>query len=79
MASVIAKEAHSLGYLDSADSVRSMTLEEANNVIPHGAVVLGTNGQGTASRARKLLGWQPAGEDFQKGVWNTIIAEAAQL
>ncbi|KAJ5753481.1 uncharacterized protein N7511_007634 [Penicillium nucicola] len=79
VASVIAKEAHSLGYIDSADSVRSMTLDEANDVIPHGAVVLGTNGQGMASRAKKLLGWHPTGENFEKGVRNTLIAEAAQL
>ncbi|KAJ5201137.1 hypothetical protein N7449_005940 [Penicillium cf. viridicatum] len=79
IALVIAKEAHSLGYIDSPDSVKSMNLDEANVVIPHGSVFLGTNGQGQASRARKLLGWQPDGESFQDTVRETIIAEAAQL
>lgn len=79
VASVIAKEAHSLGYIDSPDSVQSMNLEEANVVIPNGSVFLGTNGQGRASRARKLLGWQPDGETFQNAVRETIIAEAARL
>ena len=76
---MIAKEAHSLGYIDSPDSVKSMNLDEANVVIPHGSVFLGTNGQGQASRARKLLGWQPDGESFNDTVRETIIAEAAQL
>ncbi|KAJ5699413.1 hypothetical protein N7536_002426 [Penicillium majusculum] len=79
IALVIAKEAHSLGYIDSPDSVKSMNLDEANVVIPHGSVFLGTNGQGQASRARKLLGWQPDGENFHDTVRETIIAEAAQL
>ncbi|KAJ5471608.1 hypothetical protein N7530_008965 [Penicillium desertorum] len=79
IASVIAKEAHSLGYIDSPDSVKSMNLEESNVVIPNGSVFLGTNGQGRASRAKKLLGWQPDGESFQSAVRETIIAEAAQL
>ncbi|KAJ5847351.1 hypothetical protein N7455_011308 [Penicillium solitum] len=79
IALVIAKEAHSLGYIDSPDSVKSMNLDEANVVIPHGSVFLGTNGQGQASRARKLLGWQPDGESFHDTVRETIIAEAAQL
>ncbi|CAI7671291.1 unnamed protein product [Penicillium discolor] len=79
IALVIAKEAHSLGYIDSPDSVKSMNLDEANVVIPHGSVFLGTNGQGQASRARKLLGWQPDGENFYDTVRETIIAEAAQL
>ncbi|KAF7528333.1 hypothetical protein PCG10_000941 [Penicillium crustosum] len=79
IASVIAKEAHSLGYIDSPDSVKSMNLDEANVVIPHGSVFLGTNGQGKASRARKLLGWQPDGESFPDTVRETIIAEAARL
>lgn len=79
VALVIAKEAHSLGYIDSPDSVQSMNLDEANVVIPNGAVFLGTNGQGRASRARKLLGWQPDGESFQSATRETIITEAAQL
>ncbi|KAJ5784005.1 uncharacterized protein N7518_009682 [Penicillium psychrosexuale] len=79
VALVIAKEAHSLGYIDSPDSVQSMNLDEANVVIPNGAVFLGTNGQGRASRARKLLGWQPDGESFHSATRETIIAEAAQL
>lgn len=79
IASMIAKEAHSLGYIDSPDSVKSMNLEESNAVIPNGSVFLGTNGQGRASRAKKLLGWQPDGESFQSAVRETIIAEAAQL
>ncbi|KAJ5972970.1 NAD-dependent epimerase/dehydratase [Penicillium vulpinum] len=79
IALVIAKEGHSLGYIDSPDSVRSMDLDEANEVIPHGIVFLGTNGQGRALRARTLLGWEPHGESFQKAARETIIAEAAQL
>ncbi|KAI2671833.1 hypothetical protein CBS147355_8476 [Penicillium roqueforti] len=79
VALVIAKEAYSLGYIDSPDSVQSMNLDEANVVIPNGAVFLGTNGQGRASRARKLLGWQPDGESFHSATRETIIAEAAQL
>ncbi|KAJ5933131.1 hypothetical protein N7516_007620 [Penicillium verrucosum] len=79
IALMIAKEAHGLGYIDSPDSVKSMNLDEANVVIPHGSVFLGTNGQGQASRARKLLGWEPNGESFHDTVRETIIAEAAQL
>ncbi|KAJ5780222.1 hypothetical protein N7457_005382 [Penicillium paradoxum] len=61
IASVIAKEAHSLGYIDSPNAVRSMNLDEANKVIPGGNAFLSTNGQGPALWARKLLGWQPDG------------------
>jgi hypothetical protein len=56
-----------------------MDLDEANAVIPNGIVFLGTNGQGQALRARKLVGWQPEGESFQQGVRETIIAEAVHL
>ncbi|KAJ5519357.1 NAD-dependent epimerase/dehydratase [Penicillium expansum] len=79
IALLIAKEAHSLGYIDSPDAVKSMNLDEANVVIPHGSAFLGTNGQGQASRGRKLLGWQPDGESFQNAVREAIIAEAAHL
>lgn len=56
-----------------------MDLDEANKVIPNGTVFLGTNGQGRASRAKKLLGWEPNGHNFAKAVRETIIAEAARL
>ncbi|KAJ5333911.1 hypothetical protein MYU51_018289 [Penicillium brevicompactum] len=79
IAGLIAKEAHSLGYIESADSVKSINLEEANKVIPGGVVFLGTNGQGRASRAKKLVGWQPEGVPFPKAVRDTIVAEAARL
>lgn len=71
-------EAHSLGYIKSSDT-RSIDLEEANQVIPGGAVFLGTNGQGRALRARELVGWQPDEEPFAQAVRETIIAEAASL
>lgn len=79
IASLIAKEAHALGYIDSPDAVQSMDVDEANKVIPGGIVFLGTNGQGRALRARQLLGWHPSGEDLAKAVRETIVAEAAQL
>jgi hypothetical protein len=56
-----------------------MDLDEANAVIPNGIAFLGTNGQGQALRARHLVGWQPEGQTFQRGVCETIIAEAAYL
>ncbi|CAG8021563.1 unnamed protein product [Penicillium olsonii] len=79
IAGLIAKEAHSLGYIESPYSVKSMNVEEANTVIPGGVVFLGTNGQGQALRARKLVGWQPEGVPFPKAVRETVVAEAARL
>ncbi|CAG8071388.1 unnamed protein product [Penicillium salamii] len=79
IAGLIAKEAHSLGYIKSPDSVKSINLEEANAVIPGGVVFLGTNGQGRALRARELVGWQPKGVPFPEAVRETIASEAARL
>jgi len=59
--------------------VRSIDLDEANAVIPNGIAFLGTNGQGQALRARKLVGWQPEGQSFSEGVRETIISEKARL
>lgn len=59
--------------------MKSINLDEANAVIPGGVVFLGTNGQGRALRARKLVGWQPEGQAFTEAVRETIVAEAASL
>lgn len=41
-------------------TTKSLTSEEVNEVMPHGAVVLGTNAKLSSSRAKKYLGWTPS-------------------
>lgn len=43
---------------------------------PFGAVLWGTNSRGTASRARKVLGWKPTGASLEDTLDDLIDLEA---
>lgn len=56
-----------------------MKLEEANQAMPHGAVMWATNAQTEAERARKQLGWQPAQKDLKASIPEAVKLEASKL
>lgn len=51
----------------------------ADKVTPHGAVLLGTNAQYTAVRARELLGWRPQGPSLEAEIPRAVVEETLRL
>lgn len=56
-----------------------MSVEETNKVMPHGAVLLGTNAKLKSSRAKKELGWQPSGPSLEDDLERVVKDEARRL
>ena len=74
----IAKAAHRQ-ELTQSDDVKSVSSEEANQIMPHGAVLLGTNAQLKSSRARRDLGWTPSGVSLAEDIPAMVKDEAKRL
>lgn len=51
----------------------------ADRVTAHGAVLLGTNAQYTAVRARELLGWRPQGPSLEEEIPRAVLEENSRL
>lgn len=66
------------GFIKSAD-VQEVDAETADTLTAHGGVLWGTNAQYTASRARELLGWKPAGPSFEEEIPRAVQEEASKL
>ncbi|KAL4802502.1 hypothetical protein BDV18DRAFT_163904 [Aspergillus unguis] len=79
IATSVSNEAYKLGYIDKPGAVRSITPEQCDGIIPHGAVVLGTNARGRALRARKLLEWEPKMGVLEDYIPETVAVEARSL
>lgn len=74
----IAETAKAQGLIDSAE-VKSFSVEQTNDVMPHGAVLLGTNAKLRSSRARKELGWQPSHPSLEDDIERVVKDEARRL
>lgn len=62
--------------LIGAATVKEVDPDDADSITPHGAVLLGTNAQTRADRARDLLQWQPQGHSLEAEIERAILEEA---
>lgn len=65
--------------MKASENVKSITSEEANEVLPHGAVVLGTNAKLHSSRAKKYLGWTPSEIPLEDDIQQMVEVEVQRL
>ncbi|OGM51251.1 hypothetical protein ABOM_000003 [Aspergillus bombycis] len=59
--------------------VQEINAEIADKLTAHGAVLWGSNAQYTASRARELLSWKPAGPSMEEEIPRAVMDEALRL
>lgn len=78
LAAKIAAKAKAKGYL-KADNVVSLSNDEIAKIHPFGSILWGSNSRGTASRARKVLGWKPVGPSLEDTLDDLIDSEAKDL
>jgi len=78
MAKKIAAEVHKQGFIESPD-VRSVSIDEANQIIRMGGAKWGYNSRCKAIRARELFGWKPAGDSIDKLLPSLVTDEAKKL
>lgn len=74
----VASAAHEQGFIPS-DEVVVVSVDEANNLSPWGAVLWGTNSRCRAIRARKALGWEPNGPSLKDEIPEIVKGEATRL
>lgn len=74
---LIAKEAHKQGYIEEPKTVPT----DFETVVAEGRVngSWGLNSKGTASRARKLLGWKPSRHSVKEEIPAIVAGEAKRL
>lgn len=72
---MISKAANEQGLIQSS-GIESITADQANEIMAHGAVVLGTNAQIKGSKARELLQWTPQGPSLADDTPVMVKAEA---
>lgn len=65
--------------LISTNDVKSVSPEDANDITPHGAVLLGTNARVKSSRARRDLGWKPSGRSLEDEIPILVEEESKRL
>ncbi|GME27575.1 uncharacterized protein K452DRAFT_296527 [Neofusicoccum parvum] len=74
----VAQAAFEKGYSKSAD-VDQVSVEEADQLSPHGGILWGTNARCEARRAAELLGWKPVQKSLEEEIPETVAAEAQRL
>ena len=74
----IAKALHEQ-KLTQSDEVKSVSSEEANHIMGHGAVLLGTNARLRSLRARRDLGWSPSAMPLSQDIHIMVRQEAERL
>ena len=80
LAEFIGKEVLEQGYLKEKPEVKELSVEEvAKSPAGFDAVSWGWNSQGTAHRARKILGWEPTERSIWDEVPDIVYSEAALL
>ena len=79
LAKKIVAEAHSLGLIESAEAIDTITAAEADKLMPHGSVLWATNAVCEAARAREQLGWRPSGPTLQETIRDVVELEANRL
>lgn len=74
----IAETAKTEGLIEEAN-VKSLSVEDANKVMAHGAVLLGTNAKLKSTRARQELGWMPSRHSIEEDIARLLRDEAERL
>ncbi|KKY27172.1 putative nad dependent epimerase dehydratase family protein [Diplodia seriata] len=74
----IAAAAVALGAADSLD-VEALPAEEADKLVAHAGVLLGTNARCDAGRAAEKLGWKPQHQSLEQAIEETVRDEAGKL
>lgn len=74
----MAKKAKKLEMLESADA-DSISATEADEIRQYGSLLWGCNSRGTASRARKELGWKPVEESMIDSIEECLKIEKGSI
>lgn len=74
----MAKEAYSQGLLES-QAVKTLSEEEANELKPYLAAIIGSESRGESIRGKRLLGWTPSGRKIKDEVRTIVMDEAMAL
>lgn len=74
----VASAACEQGFIPS-DEVVAVSVDEADQLTPWGAVQWGTNSRCRAIRARKVLGWVPNGPSLKDEIPDIVKSEAVRL
>ncbi|KAM0270395.1 hypothetical protein ACHAPA_003579 [Fusarium lateritium] len=74
----VAAAAHDL-HLIPGREVDEISGEEADQLLPHGSVLFGTNARCGAQRAERVLGWQPENESLEQEIPRAVAQEARVL
>jgi hypothetical protein len=78
MAKKIAEDAKKQGLIET-DEVKAVSPDTANELLPWGAFMWGTNSRSRAIRARKLLGWNPVQKSAIDEAADIVAGEAKAL
>ena len=74
----VAAAAHDLHLIPSRE-VDQIGGDEADELLPHGSVLFGTNARSGAQRAEKVLGWQPENDSLELEIPRVLAREAQEL
>nr|CEG04671.1 unnamed protein product [Fusarium clavum] len=74
----VAAAAHDLHLIPSRE-VDQIGGDEADELLPHGSVLFGTNARSGAQRAEKVLRWQPENDSLELEIPRVVAREAQSL
>ncbi|KAF9629150.1 Mannosyltransferase 1 CMT1 [Lasiodiplodia theobromae] len=75
----IAAAAYALGLADSPDAVDALPPAEADKLVGHASILLGTNARCDARRAVEKLGWSPKEQSLELAIEETVRDEAGKV
>ncbi|KAK0664370.1 dTDP-glucose 4 [Lasiodiplodia hormozganensis] len=75
----IAAVAYALGLADSSDAVDALPPAEADKLVGHASILLGTNARCDARRAVEKLGWSPKEQSLEQAIEETVRDEAGKV
>ncbi|KAF4544074.1 Nad dependent epimerase dehydratase [Lasiodiplodia theobromae] len=75
----IAAAAYALGLADSPDAVDALPPAEADKLVGHASILLGTNARCDARRAVEKLGWSPKEQSLEQAIEETVRDEAGKV
>lgn len=78
LGSLIAIEAHSQGFIESADT-EMIDAKKADELLSHASILWGTNAIVKASKARDKLAWNPSAPSLKDEIPDLVRSEAALL
>ncbi|TQN64941.1 Betaine aldehyde dehydrogenase, partial [Colletotrichum shisoi] len=74
ISNLVAAAAADQGLIPTSE-VDAVGPDEANSLLPHGAVLYGTNARSEALRGKEVLGWAPAGESLEDEIPRAVAEE----